>query len=179
MSHDPNDPLAPFRHSQQSQQRDDKTKERAKKLEELAPRMYRTLLLCEDVLSELGRLDDGTPSISALIDIRAIQREAGNLSEEQVIQLMQGIPALAPVEPETETKSEAIAELLDAAKVAWERNSNHEVMTLDECEQLHSAIVQATVEHPRAAIAKAMPQHPEREPSRPDPERDIDLEPEM
>jgi hypothetical protein len=68
------------------------------KLEELAPRMYKTLLLCEDVLSELGRLDDGTPSISALIDIRAIQKEAGNLSEEQVIKLMQGIPTQAPVE---------------------------------------------------------------------------------
>ena len=53
------------------------------KLEELAPRMYETLLLCEDVLSDLGRLDDGTPSISALIDIRAIKKDAGSLSPEK------------------------------------------------------------------------------------------------
>ena len=150
------------------------------KLEELAPRMYKTLLLCEDVLSELGRLDDGTPSISALIDIRAIQREAGNLSEEQVIKLMQGTPALALAEPETEAKSEATRELIDAAKVAWQRNSNHEIMTFAECNQLHSAIVHATLEHPHDALTKAMPeQQPEREPSTPAPERDVDLEPDL
>jgi hypothetical protein len=31
-----------------------------------APEMLKALELCEDVLSELARLDDGTPSISAL-----------------------------------------------------------------------------------------------------------------
>jgi len=31
-----------------------------------APLMFQTLELCEDVLSDLARLDDGTPSVSAL-----------------------------------------------------------------------------------------------------------------
>ena len=108
--------------------------------------MYDTLLLCEDALTELGRMDDGTPSIQALIDIRAIKKEAGNLSEEQVIKLMQGTPAQAPAEPGTEAKSEATAELIDAAKVAWQRNSNHEVMTFAECSQLFAAIQNAAPE---------------------------------
>ncbi len=125
-------------------------------LEELAPRMYRTLLLCEDVLSELGRLDDGTSSISALIDIRAIRREAGDLSEEQVIQLMQGRPVQPVTAPETAAGGAATRELLDAATVAWQRGSNHEVMTLAECNQLHAAIVNAA-DHPLAVSGHRQP----------------------
>lgn len=82
------------------------------KLEELAPRMYRILLLCEDVLNDLARLDDGTPSVSVLTEIRAIQKEAGNLSEEQVIKLTQGIPVQV-LAPGTEGKGEATMKLLD------------------------------------------------------------------
>ncbi len=37
-----------------------------------APEMLEALRLCEDALSELARTDDGTPSISALLMIRAI-----------------------------------------------------------------------------------------------------------
>lgn len=47
------------------------------KLEQLAPRMYETLLLCEDALTELGRANDGTPSIQALKSIQVIKKEAG------------------------------------------------------------------------------------------------------
>ena len=36
-----------------------------------APEMLEALELCEDVLSELSRLDDGTPSVSALNLARA------------------------------------------------------------------------------------------------------------
>jgi hypothetical protein len=119
--------------------------------------MYRTLLLCEDVLSELGRLDDGTPSISALIDIRAIRRETGDLSEEQIIKLMHGSPVQAVTEPGTEAGGGATGELLDAAKVAWQRNSNHEVMTLAECNQLHAAIVNAIPEYASAVSEHRQP----------------------
>lgn len=38
----------------------------------LAPEMLEALELCEDVLADLARLDDGTPSISALHRVRAI-----------------------------------------------------------------------------------------------------------
>jgi hypothetical protein len=36
------------------------------RLREAAPEMFKALELCADVLGELARLDDGTPSISAL-----------------------------------------------------------------------------------------------------------------
>ena len=46
-----------------------------------APEMLDALILCEDALSELARLDDGTPSISALIAARsAIARAKGRRS---------------------------------------------------------------------------------------------------
>jgi hypothetical protein len=41
-----------------------------------APKMLEALHLCEDVLSELARIDDGTPSISALNMIRTVIAEA-------------------------------------------------------------------------------------------------------
>ena len=47
------------------------------RLEALASKMYDTLLLCEDALTELGRTNDGTPSIQALMNIQVIKKEAG------------------------------------------------------------------------------------------------------
>ena len=41
-----------------------------------APKMLEALLLCEDVLSDLARLDDGTPSVSALNMARTAVAEA-------------------------------------------------------------------------------------------------------
>jgi hypothetical protein len=41
-----------------------------------APKMLEALRLCEDVLSELARLDDGTPSISALNMLRTAIADA-------------------------------------------------------------------------------------------------------
>jgi hypothetical protein len=41
-----------------------------------APEMFAALELCEDVLAELARLDDGTPSISALHAARAALAKA-------------------------------------------------------------------------------------------------------
>jgi len=41
-----------------------------------APKMIEALHLCEDVLSELARLDDGTPSVGALKLIRTAIAEA-------------------------------------------------------------------------------------------------------
>jgi hypothetical protein len=41
-----------------------------------APKMLEALHLCEDVLSDLARLDDGTPSISALNMTRTAINEA-------------------------------------------------------------------------------------------------------
>ncbi len=52
------------------------TGQKRTRLAELAPQMYDTLLLCEDALTELGRMDDGTPSIQALINIQIIKKEA-------------------------------------------------------------------------------------------------------
>jgi hypothetical protein len=46
-----------------------------------APKMLEALHLCEDVLADLARLDDGTPSISALNMARtAIAEAAGAVS---------------------------------------------------------------------------------------------------
>lgn len=45
------------------------------KVVELLPRILDTLDLAEDALTELGRTDDGTPSIQALINIQVIKRE--------------------------------------------------------------------------------------------------------
>lgn len=46
-----------------------------------APEMFEALELCEDVLSELARLDDGTPSISALHMARdALSKASGGRS---------------------------------------------------------------------------------------------------
>jgi hypothetical protein len=42
---------------------------------ELLPRILDTLELAEDALTELGRMDDGTPSIQALVNIQVIKRE--------------------------------------------------------------------------------------------------------
>lgn len=42
---------------------------------EQLPRILDTLDLAEDALTELGRTDDGTPSIQALINIQVIKRE--------------------------------------------------------------------------------------------------------
>ena len=43
--------------------------------------LLETLLLCEDVFSDFARLDDGTPSVSALIAVRKLiaklQHEGG------------------------------------------------------------------------------------------------------
>jgi hypothetical protein len=41
-----------------------------------APRMLEALHLCEDVLSDLARLDDGTPSVSALNMLRTVIAQA-------------------------------------------------------------------------------------------------------
>ena len=41
-----------------------------------APEMFEALQLCEDVLSDLARLDDGTPSVSALNMARATIAQA-------------------------------------------------------------------------------------------------------
>ncbi len=109
------------------------------KLEALASKMYDTLLLCEDALTELGRTNDGTPYIQALINIQVIKKEAGyplpgpdlqqglekaagSLSEEQVIKWMQGTSAQAPAEPGTGAKDDATIALLDATKAAWQRS---------------------------------------------------------
>ncbi|HEU5375747.1 MAG TPA: hypothetical protein VFV38_09930 [Ktedonobacteraceae bacterium] len=109
------------------------------RLKALASKMYDTLLLCEDALTELGRTDDGTPSIQALIDIKVIKKEAGyplpgpdlqqeleksagNLSEEQVIKWMQGTLIQAPAEPGTKAKDDATMALLDVAKAAWQQS---------------------------------------------------------
>lgn len=51
------------------------------KVVEQFPRILATLDLAEDALTELGRTDDGTPSIQALLDIQVIKREiSGPLS---------------------------------------------------------------------------------------------------
>jgi hypothetical protein len=44
--------------------------------ETAAPQLHEALELCEDVLSDLARLDDGTPSISALNLARAALTKA-------------------------------------------------------------------------------------------------------
>jgi len=41
-----------------------------------APQMFDALELCEDVLAELARLDDGTPSVSALNMTRHVLAKA-------------------------------------------------------------------------------------------------------
>lgn len=46
-----------------------------RKIAELSPRILDTLDLCEDALTNLGRMDDGTPSIQALINIQNIKKE--------------------------------------------------------------------------------------------------------
>jgi hypothetical protein len=50
--------------------------ERERRLCDAASAMLDALRLCEDVLSELSRLDDGTPSVSALNMARAAIAEA-------------------------------------------------------------------------------------------------------
>jgi hypothetical protein len=157
-------------------------------LENLAPRMYQTLLLCEDVLSELGRLDDGTPSISALTDIRTIKEEAGYPSEAQVI----GRLVPAPAQSGTEAKSEATAELLARAPDLLEENDQLKAINAE----LHGALMEASnaltqldplaEQHDAKIIDDALAkvrtgQQPTREPSVPGPDRDrdIDLEPDL
>ncbi|HEY1757706.1 MAG TPA: hypothetical protein VGG72_20205 [Bryobacteraceae bacterium] len=50
--------------------------ERERRLCDAAADMLRVLELCEDVLSELSRLDDGTPSVSALNAAREVIAKA-------------------------------------------------------------------------------------------------------
>lgn len=59
--------------------------ERRAKLMELAPMILDTLDLCEDALTELGRTDDGTPSIQALINIQVIKKELSSPQQPGVV----------------------------------------------------------------------------------------------
>lgn len=56
--------------------------EKERRLCDAAPAMLEALRLCEEVLSDLARLDDGTPSVSALIMARdAILKATGEQEE--------------------------------------------------------------------------------------------------
>jgi hypothetical protein len=59
--------------------------ERRARLMELAPMILDTLDLCEDALTELGRTDDGTPSIQALINIQVIKKELSSPQQSGVV----------------------------------------------------------------------------------------------
>jgi len=50
--------------------------DKAKRRRDAAPEMFKALELCVDALDELARLDDGTPSISALHLARAVLTKA-------------------------------------------------------------------------------------------------------
>lgn len=151
-------------------------------LEGLAPRMYQALLLCEDVLSHSARLDDGTPSVSTLIDIRAIKKEAGYPTEAQVIGMMEGVPGApavghypAPQEQqsmETAQLKDINTKLIAVLQGAIEQMEQCESMFRDDKEFM-GALTEA-----RDTLAKVMPEHQlGQEVITPRLEREINIEP--